>query len=328
MECCTGGFVSKLQASIDQFKLDPMVRKWVKEHSEARPGAHLFMIAFDWICIGVATALSLRFPHPLLYCLSAIVIGSRQHALLVIAHDGAHNRIVKNSQMNDLISNLFCGYPTLLSTKDYRRHHLAHHQHTNTDADPDWARKIHMREWQYPQKRVPMFTAMLKVFLWGGPLWTYFMSKMTQDNRPKMAYWACVFGAVTYLQAWPVFLLYWALPLMTVFQVIQRCRSISEHFGLPRTHELSDTRNILAGPIETFLLSPHNVNYHLTHHLFPSVPYSNLPSLHNRLNEHAIYRELAHNNDSFLFGKKSVLSDLQTCSPTNSKEADKIQSAA
>ncbi|MEZ0393354.1 MAG: fatty acid desaturase family protein [Pseudobdellovibrionaceae bacterium] len=320
--------MADLKSTIDQFKLDPAVRKWVKEHSEARPGSHLLMMAFDWLCIGVTCALSLRFPHPALFTLSVMVIGCRQHALLVLAHDGAHNRISKNSRANDLFSNLFCGYPTLLSTKDYRRHHLAHHQHTNTDADPDWARKIQMREWQYPQNRVLMFTTMLKVFFVGGPLWIYFMSKMTQDNGPKMLYWACVLGVVTYLQAWPLFLLYWALPLMTVFQVIQRIRSIAEHFGLPRAHELNDTRNILAGPIEKFLLSPHNVNYHLTHHLFPSVPFSNLPGLHQKLNEHPIYRALAHNNDSFLFGKRSVLHDLRTCSQTESKETEKIQAAA
>ena len=95
------------------------------------------------------------------------------------------------------------------------------------------------------------------------------------------------------------------------FPLFQRIRSISEHFGLPREHELNGSRNIVAGPIESFIFSPHNVNYHLAHHLFPSVPQHALPALHGALMENDVYRNYAHNNDSFIVKQESVFRDLQ-----------------
>ena len=44
-----------------------------------------------------------------------------------------------------------------------------------------------------------------------------------------------------------------------------------------------------AGPVEAFFLSPFNINYHTAHHLFPSVPWYNLPALHERLLEDSAY---------------------------------------
>jgi len=39
---------------------------------------------------------------------------------------------------------------------------------------------------------------------------------------------------------------------------------------------------------------PHNVNYHLTHHLFPGVPFFQLPTLHREIARTEAYRRNAH----------------------------------
>jgi fatty acid desaturase len=57
------------------------------------------------------------------------------------------------------------------------------------------------------------------------------------------------------------------------------------------TDEVSVSRHVDAGMAEAFVISPFHINYHTAHHLFPSVPWYNLPALHARLMEEAAYRE-------------------------------------
>jgi fatty acid desaturase len=93
--------------------------------------------------------------------------------------------------------------------------------------------------------------------------------------------------------------------------VIERVRSISEHFALPYTHDFNQTRNIHCSPLEAFIFGPHNIRYHLTHHLHPSVPQYNLPALHKALMQDPEYAAHAHENDAYFYGgKKSVFQEL------------------
>jgi len=38
-------------------------------------------------------------------------------------------------------------------------------------------------------------------------------------------------------------------------------------------------------PLQTFFFAPHQVNYHMEHHQYPSVPFFNLPKVHRLLKE-------------------------------------------
>ncbi len=201
-----------------------------------------------------------------------------------------------------------------MSTKDYRSNHIAHHRHTNSEQDPDWVRKIPLPEWQFPQSKSAIAKTLFKQILIGGFQWVALMAKLSRNDWKKGLYWASVITAVTAFGVWQEFLLYWMVPLLALFPLIQRIRSISEHFGLPREHELNHTRNILAGPVERFLIGPHNINYHLAHHLFPSIPHYKVKDLHKGLMKHPVYAECSHTNDSYFTAKKSVWVDLQTVS--------------
>jgi len=50
-----------------------------------------------------------------------------------------------------------------------------------------------------------------------------------------------------------------------------------------RTDTFRQTRTYLLNPLAAFLFAPHQVNFHLEHHLYPSVPYYRLPELHRWL---------------------------------------------
>src|SRR5439155_17371415 len=85
------------------------------------------------------------------------------------------------------------------------------------------------------------------------------------------------------------YLVLWVLPLVTVVQAILRLRAIAEHgattdFSSP----LTAARTNLAPAWLRWLIFPHNVNYHVEHHLYASVPQYNLPRLHAEMKRHGI----------------------------------------
>ena len=70
----------------------------------------------------------------------------------------------------------------------------------------------------------------------------------------------------TFLE-WYVFFLLWWLPSFTYYSLIIRIRNIAEHAVVPGKSNLDNTRTTLCSLITGYLLVPHNVNYHLQHHL-------------------------------------------------------------
>ena len=76
----------------------------------------------------------------------------------------------------------------------------------------------------------------------------------------------------------------WLLPLATLFQQFLRLRSICEH-GAVRAFDspLSAARTNLGPRPLMWLCFPHSVNYHIEHHMHPTIPHYNLPLAHAEL---------------------------------------------
>ena len=101
------------------------------------------------------------------WLLAIVIIAARQHALLVLMHEGAHRSISKDRNLNDVLSDLLCGAPLLVGTRSYRKAHLAHHQHLNTAEDPDWVRKVdnqtEREQWLFPT-RLPLWRLLANLY--------------------------------------------------------------------------------------------------------------------------------------------------------------------
>jgi hypothetical protein len=64
---------------------------------------------------------------------------------------------------------------------------------------------------------------------------------------------------------------------LTWLKMILRIRSIAEHYSVKNDHVLNRTRTTLPSLFEKMFIAPKNINYHLEHHLYPSVPFFRLP---------------------------------------------------
>ena len=75
--------------------------------------------------------------------------------------------------------------------------------------------------------------------------------------------------------------LYWLVPYCTVTQVFFRIRGAIEHGNVPDPENAyQQTRTYFMPALLRFFFAPKQVNYHLEHHLYPSVPFYHLPRLH------------------------------------------------
>ncbi|MFT7222137.1 MAG: fatty acid desaturase, partial [Candidatus Azotimanducaceae bacterium] len=84
----------------------------------------------------------------------------------------------------------------------------------------------------------------------------------------------------------------WVISFMTSHMLITRIRQIAEHAAVPDHFEPDsrlNTRTIYINWLESLLVAPHDLNYHLEHHLIASVPIYRLKEFHQLLLEKGYY---------------------------------------
>ena len=261
------------------------------------------------LAIAIAAALAL-WPNPFVLIAAIIIIGTRQHALFVIAHDAAHYLLYERRWLNDAVGRA-CAAAQGLSMGTYRVIHRLHHNNLYGELDPDTA--LHGG---YPRGRMYLVRKLAKdlsgltawktyaYFLGGAPALntaTNVAVRPLDDTSAKLRHEAradrnmvialhivalVAFAASGYLIQ---YLVLWVLPLVTVVQAILRLRAIAEHgattdFSSP----LTAARTNLGPAWLRWLVFPHNVNYHVEHHLYASVPQHNLPRLHAEMKRQGI----------------------------------------
>lgn len=247
---------------------------------------------------------SSTFWHPLLYAVTLLWIGARQHALALLMHDGAHFHLFRNKRLNDVLSEVLLAWPIFITMRGYCRTHLAHHRRLNTAEDPDWARKQN-EEWAFPMDGRALAKLLiadllglntLKVLRRLGDLSN--RGDRTEAARgyryARIAYYLAAAAVVTWLHAWPILLLYWIVPALTWLKVIMRVRSIAEHFALERDRLDVQTRTTFPSLFDRLFLVSKYAYLHIEHHLYPGVPFHGLPRLHAELSRQPAYQEGAH----------------------------------
>jgi fatty acid desaturase len=298
----------------DEFKDDyrkALPKELVQQLTQRSAWRATAAILHDVAVLAVSIGAALYFwPNPLLIAVAVIVIGTRQHALFVLAHESAHYLLYGNRRLNDLAGRA-CATVQGLSMCTYRVIHRLHHNNLYGELDPDTA--LHGG---YPRGKAYLVKKLLKdlsgftawktyaYFLGGAPALntqtnvalrplddtsTRLKDEARSDRNLVIAFHIAMLVAFTWSGYLVPYLVLWVLPLATVVQAILRLRAIAEHgattdFSSP----LTAARTNLGPAWLRWALFPHNVNYHVEHHLYASVPQHNLPALHEAMVKHGL----------------------------------------
>lgn len=289
-----------------------------------------FLLEFALIALAVVVAET--WFNPLTYVLAVIVIGSRINGLGGLMHDAAHYRAYSNRKLNDFIGEIIA-LPTSASMAGYRNSHFSHHRELNGEKDPDWTRNVGLQEFEFPApprvmlKYIAQYLSGLKI---KSALGGFHKNKETRDipaavNRARLFFFAGLLVASIVFGFWKLLLLYWIVPLMTVFLAIRYLRNVAEHYAVEHEHVLNESRTVVAPFWELWLIAPWGLNYHLEHHLFPSVPCFRLAELHRLLMTREPYPQIAHITRGYFSGLLRDCASLSDPGPRGTGEVAETQ---
>lgn len=258
--------------ALDSAEQDELFR-WLTQHRPviAWPTVALFS-SFVALFIGSIT-LALRgvISAPVSIALSTVA----SYISYSIVHEAAHNAISTNKPLNDWIGRIsLLGISITPFFETYRFLHLVHHRHTNDPVkDPD-AFCGHGPAWNLPLRWCVMDVAYVLTYFRLG----------TYNGRPKgerTEFWlAFVFSllvlGVVFKMGWgePFLLLYFLPTRLGLFLLAFAFDFLPHH-----PHQVTVQDSVFRATSNRigleWLLSPLFIcqNYHLSHHLYPSVPF-------------------------------------------------------
>ncbi|WP_213305903.1 fatty acid desaturase family protein [Paraburkholderia sacchari] len=266
-------------------------------------------IAFDWIVVGLIVWAVYRMGM-LITPLAIVVIGNRQRALGNLLHEASHQNLSPQRPINDMIGTLLLAAPLLNSLPHYRRQHAKHHAWLgDLERDPDLiCCTVNQGDcWLHVYIRV------LRAYpAWKGSLLGHLTDRhITFDQRLTIVLWWFWFEAALAVlvgthAAW-LFLLLWIVARGTAFHAITTFREMTDHYGLNRRGIFEYTREVPDhGPV-SILLHPHHNGYHVTHHLFPHIPYYALPRAHALLVQIPEFAKRARISNAYLHGQHACV---------------------
>ena len=279
----------------DRQSLPPAVRDEIQALNGARPLAFTAELAWAWAVIVGVVAWAVHMQAWWASLIAVVVVATRQNVLGLLVHDQAH-LLGHRGRFGDLFVNLFVAYPLLvLTVEGYAQVHLAHHRDDFTSDDPDFLRKAG-EDWSIPMPAARLARIALTDVLGLNVIKLVRGKKVAADNaafarRHKVPRWVrpawllALLAVLTATSSWTLFLLYWLLPLLTVFQLIVRWGALCEHkYNLAGASVADSTPLIVLSWWERLLLPNLNFAMHPYHHFFPGIAFSQLPAVH------AIYR--------------------------------------
>ncbi len=301
----------------DKSSLTDKARTDVQNLSGAQPKVFLIQAFGAWGVIISMIVLAVHMNSIWMNIVAIVVIATRFNIFALLVHDQVHS-LGFRGRYGDLIVNILAAYPIGITVEDYAQIHLLHHKYFLTEKDPDYSRKSGA-DWAFSMSKIRLIKLFLSDLL--GLSFTKLLKGKHFKNAdifkrlnpsPKWArptFYLLIAAILTYTQTWFFFLLYWILPLTTVFTAIVRLIAITEHnYNLPPASSVVETTPLILQKWWEKLLLPNlNFTLHIYHHYHPSVAHCNLPKVHE------IYqREQLVNESNVFHGYWAYLKYLQT----------------
>jgi len=273
------------------------LRKALLEPDEARRLSRLDALApirdttLQWLKILAAWAFVAWSPAVIVVLVALPVIGTSRYALQVLAHDGIHRRLFSSAYVNDLFTDVFLLGSIGAVVRLSGRNHLLHHQRLGSDDDPDRFKygsynKTTTRELLAYLSGVSGFALVIRrAFLPteratrdAGSTGTG-LRYAARDIAIIGIWQALLIVGLSWYIGWWAYPVLWLLPAYLFGYCGDMARQFLEH-AHPERDEIADRHRLIthsSNPVERIFLSPLNMNLHTAHHLWPSIPYYNLP---------------------------------------------------
>lgn len=289
---------------------DLLSREEIRAFTRRSNLAGALAITWSWLVIAACFAALALAPWPAIpavFVAVVIVLGGRQLALAIAMHEAAHGTLFRSRWCNDVLTDWLCARPVWSDTARYRTHHLGHHAHTGTERDPDLglalAEPMSRRSLRRKLLRdvtgisgarrivglLAIDAELLHYDVGGSPRRAPFRSRGYHLRALAKNIWKPILANLVIVGAlaaaghvWVHSA--WVVAYLTMFSLVLRVRSLAEHACTERTDDQRrNTRTTHANLLARTTFAPLHVNYHLEHHLLPTVPWWRLPALHRTL---------------------------------------------
>jgi len=260
--------------------IDPAVRAEIRALQRLEPRRNLpLLVLVPLAALGTWAVLDGRWL--VLRGTGTLALAAVLVSLSVIMHEGGHHLLFRSRALNRLVA-FACGAPVLISATAYRVLHLRHHAFERTERDPDDVETI-------ARRGIPLVLVYYALLVIGTYLYLPHLAvggwraAHSRGERAAItleyALMLAALGAAWWL-APGAMLRVWLVPMLIAAQVTN-LRGLAEHGLTTSGSPFTATRSVRTAPVAAFLLC--NLNLHLEHHLFPAVPWYNLPRVHRLL---------------------------------------------
>ncbi|WP_158265618.1 fatty acid desaturase family protein [Blastopirellula marina] len=214
------------------------------------------------------------------------VIGNRFYALYIIGHDGLHRRLFRSIKLNDFFSDLLVFAPIFAITRLNNQNHLTHHRNLSRGHDPDHYKYTCLNKNSvidlicYLVGGQSLLKGIRNVFLGGSKAFGEKKGRYSLRDIVLIISWqAALITGLSLAIGWWAYPVLWLVPVFVFTFLADNVRTFLEHGFHSSDADAPPHRLITywAPWWERMFLSPMNMNYHAAHHLWPSIPYYNLP---------------------------------------------------
>jgi fatty acid desaturase len=253
--------------------------------STPRPAVAVRDTLLRWAAILASFASVAMFPSALLTSAAVVVIGVNFYGLYIIAHDGLHRRLFDSMKANDLWNDVMILAAFGAITRVNRGNHMDHHRDTCMESDPDRHKYLH----EGKEAVVPFLAFLSGLANLIPSIRNVFFARRGRGKRDGyrmrdvailLAWQLLLFSGLTVAVGWWAYPVLWLLPVYLFGYRADLVRVFCEHSVLGPTAEADSTFRLItyrSNRLEKAFFAPHNMNFHAAHHLWPGIPYYNLP---------------------------------------------------
>ncbi len=268
----------------------PGFRDDLRRIPSIRNGLSVFSLYLQTTMLLAATIITPGWWRLLVWPIVFVLMGRTHAQFASLMHEAAHRLLLKKKSLNDWVGKWLLGYPAFTTTEGYRRVHMAHHREEFGPEEPDIPLYAN-----YPVSSASLRRKLIRDATGRTGLKLMRLQLRGLRNPDRVARYVqyriwglqvVLLGASIAAGVWWLYPLFWLLPFLTVWRVINRLRSIAEHGGMMASKDRRITTHSVRQHIGArFLLVPYNIGWHLAHHVDSGVPFRNLPRFHNALRE-------------------------------------------